>query len=473
MKVFAAILKAFVRGSWLLSLFALVLVSLPIVALLTGWLFPESPAANIGLAMAPLGSFFVGMLMGLVFARLTDFGGVLSLPGYGPRLLRVTSLLGVLAWLPIPLSLALGHIDLTFFAWLRWAPLWALGAMGMGFLMVAGSSVVAASKGYGHWSQFVWGFVPLAAIVLFTNTTAGALLNMPIFASLPGLTPMAVICLLLGPLSWPALLARKVKRTQNARAQGVPRPLDAMLRRRRGGNAFDTWYLSKLLTLWHSRERPRPEFLVFPPYLWSSWLTGAVFIPVLAVFPSFVEILMGMPWRAPDYSHNGMGLAGVIPAMALMPIMLFSTDGARVGRILLLPGLKSRKTLPRWLLSSLLSRWMRGAVAALLPAAGLALWFGMEPVKLGLYAMLVLLLASYIAALTFWRIPRMKRSTQVDSIGLVFWVPSYAAIPLAEALLFDRFSAPVCVAAMCLLFAVPLTLYALALKRWQTMEYGA
>ncbi len=473
MRVFVAILKTLARSSVMLPLFALALVALPLVTLLTGWLLADWQAATFVLTKAPSVSGFLGMLLGWSFVRLTDFGGMLTLPDYGRRLLRLISLLGFLAWLSIPLSLALGAIDLADVVWLRWAPLWSYGAMGASFLTFARMHGADQSKGPAHWRRYLWALLPLGFIVMLANTTAAALLNMPILQELPGFTPLAVICLLLGPLSWPSLLAGELKTIQVARAEGAPRANEALLKKRHGGSAFDTWYLSKLLTLWHSRERPRPEFLVLPPYLWSSWYAVAITALVAAALPSLVHLLSGMPLQAPDYSGNRLGPLALLAPMLLLPLAMFVAEGPRVGRVLLLPGLTNRKTLPNWLFSRLLSQWMLGAAMSLVPIAAFLLWFGMAPVKLALLAMLLFLLGSIAAALAFWRIPGMNRSRQVDGLAWVVWVLSFPVVPIAETQLFDLFSPLECMAAMGLAGVLPLTLYALALKRWKTMEYGA
>ncbi len=472
MKVFAAILIAVARRSWVLTLLCLLLVAVPAISLIVGWFVPAFPALGIGTMLAAPACGFVGVMLGNVLAPLIQCAAVQIVPGYGKRLLRVASMLGVLAWLPIPLSFAIGDIDLSLAPWLRWVPLWAYGAIGAGFLLGVNASGMAAYKGREFWRRYLLGLLPMLAVASFANVTVRELLNAPIFQQLPGFTPLAVMCLLLGPLSWPALLARKVTVRQKEQAEGTPKPRDLQTYYQRGGSAFDSWYLSKLVARWHSKGRVRPELLVFSPFLLSCW-TMSGFVLVFPFLMLIFPLLAGAPGGSLSLASVDMKMSTMLLVFPLMPLMSNALDGPRMGRILLLPGVCKREALAPWLFGRLLLLWMIGAFITLLPALGWAIWFGVSSVTLALYAALAVLLVSFAATLVFWRTPSRKQWKTIDLAGAAVWFVLMGITPLLGPLFFSQFAPSICAGVIGLLFAAPLTLYALARRRWQTMEYGA
>ena len=474
MKAFVVIVKAFVRRSWLLTVLCLLLALAPIVSLPLAGYFPNVPMVTIGVTAAAFASYFVGALFGNVLAPLMDCSAPSVVPGYGSRLLGVTSLLGVLAWVPTPLILGLGSVDLGIVPWLRWTPLWAYGALGGGFLLGVNVSGMGMYKGREFWRRYLLSLSPMLVVAAFSNSAFRELANAPLLATLPGITPLAVLCLLIGPLSWPALLARKVALRQPERSVGTPRRRDLQSYYQRGGSAFDTWYLSRLVARWHSTAGVRPEFLVLSTFLLSSW-TMAGFVLIFPILMQIYILLMGQSVSATDFAVATMTpqLSLLLPFTTLTPLMANVLDGPRLGRVLLMPGLPPRALVPSWMFRRLLAVWMFGTAFTLLPALGWAIWYSASAASLSLYALLSVWLVSLAATLTFWRTPSRKQWKGIDTVGTSTWFVLLMATAMLEPLFFSKFSPVVCAVVIGLLFLIPVGLYQSGLKRWKTMEYGA
>ncbi len=474
MRVLWVILQAFGRRSWLLTVLCLALLIAPLSLLPLAADFPNLPLVTIGMAAAVVLSAFIGILLGTVVMPLIDCSAPSVVPGYGSRLLRVTSLLGILSWLPTPLIVAFGPVDLGLIAWLRWAPLWCYGAIGAGFLVGLNGSGMGMYKGREFWRRYVLVLLPMLLVPAFSNDSFRELVNAPLLATLPGFTPLAVVCLLIGPLSWPAMLAPKVAVRQPERSVGKPKRRDLQSYYQRGGSGFDTWYLSRLVARWHSRARVRPEFLVLSTYLLSSW-TAAGFILSFPVLLQLYGLLMGQSVSHADFVATTMSsqLSIMLPITTLAPMLTNVLDGQRLGRVVLLPGLPPRALVPTWIFRRLLGVWLFGAAVTLLPALGWAIWYNASASSLALYALLSVWLVSLAATLTFWRTPSRKQWKGIDTVGAVTWFALFFASALLEPLLLSKFSPAVCALVIGLLFLIPVSLYQLGLKRWKTMEYGA
>jgi hypothetical protein len=324
-------------------------------------------------------------------------------------------------------------------------------------------------------SEAVIAVIFIAAI----NDTARSWLNFPLLESLPGFTPLAALCLFVGPLSWPYLLSRKKAGGQQTRDNTVSTSGNWQTDVQRRGTWLNRWCLAWIVDRWHGRGQVRVEFMVFSPYLLTLWAAAWVTVVYPALLLAWQHVL-GLPGSAGGIA-GGMyvgfehGLRFVPFFMAVMPLIAPTVQAQRVGQALLLPGKLSRATLPRWLFGRLLSLWLFGVGVIALPAMGWALWFGIAPLKLGLALPLVVLIVCITASFVFWRIPGRPRNTAVDPVGMVLFFVLIMLSSVSSVFDLDLSVLPIEILLACLVLAclAPVLLYRSGLRRWQRMEYGA
>jgi hypothetical protein len=452
----------------LLALLGLALAAVPVAFQVVGWFEPNVNGATYALGMAPFASIFTALLLGLGAAGLMTEHALCAVPAYRQRILWLSAAVGLLLWLSVVLCLPFGRLNPVVAPWLRWVPLWVYGGLGAGFI---GSYLMLCGARSRHPVWAVLGF-PLAMwsiIISSTHDAARAWLNMPLLESLPGFSPMAVLCLFVGPLSWPFLLSREVARSQPAHARSVTMCQTDAQRR---GTRFGRWCLSLVAGRWHGRGHARPEFQVFSPYLLTMW--GGAW--VTAVLPFLILLglrLWGVPIGASGIlSAGGLQAGFMIFVLAFMPLTVPVVQTQRVGQSLLQPGRLSRATLPRWLFGRLLSLWLFGVGVVALPAIGWSLWFGIGAQKLGLSLALLVWCVCLAASFVFWRIPARTRSRVFDPAGMLLYGLLLVLFILFDVVL-NAFPVENLLAGLALAWLAPVLLYRLGLRRWQRMEYGA
>ncbi len=476
MRAYLRVLSALAARSYLLTLVVLMLALLPVMGLVSQWSLSSIPAGGIGLVIAVFCSPMTGMLLGNGLVSFLEGHAAQVVPGYGRRVGWVLAVVGLLAWLPVPLVYSWVQVHPLPVPWLRWAPLWAYGALGLGFLLGAWMPGMGLYRGGEFWKRQI-------LMTLFFGVIAVSVGHedlrtwwiSPWLPALPGYNPLAALCLLLGPLSWPVLLARKLAPRPQAGDYAIavlPSSSQQQIHVQRGGTALDAWLLSSLMARRHSGARRWPDLLVFSPALLSVW-TGAVFVAVWPLLWAFMPVLGGgrpMTWTEVGSSSSP---AFMLLTLVLLPMMASVVEVPRLGRVLMLPGLSGRNTLPHWIFRRLLTQWALGSSVLLLPAALWALWLGMAPVMLALYALLACWMVCTAATLVYWRAPGRRPSRNLDVVNLAVWGLSIPLVPLFRWLVLDQYSAVVCAAILGLLFIVPMVLHAWAVRRWQRMEYGA
>lgn len=471
MRAYAAVLRAMLLRKLSLLLLGVALAGIPVAFQVVGWFEANVNGATYVLGMVPFTSIFVALLLGMAAAGLVTDYAVCAVPTYRQRILRVSVVLGLLVWLSVVLCLAFGHLNPVVVPWLRWVPLWAYGGLGAGFL---GGYLVFCGARSRHPLLAVLRFemVMIAIFVSSINDTARLWLNFPLLESLPGFTPLAALCLFVGPLSWPFLLSRRTARGQQARDHTVSTSGNWQIDAQRRGTRWGGWCLTGVIDRWHGRGQVRAEFQVFSPFLLT--LSAAAWVTVFMPFVLLVgQRLTGFPGSVTGVLSDGGVPAGLmIFFLAFMPLTVPAVQTQRVGQTLLLPGKLSRTTLPRWLFGRLLSLWLFGVGVVTLPAIGWSLWLGITAQTLGLSLALLVWSVCLAASFVFWRIPVRTRSKAFDPGGMVLYV-----LLLVLFILFDLvvtvFSVETLLGCLILACLAPVLLYRLGLRRWQRMEYGA
>jgi hypothetical protein len=473
-KTYWQILRALARR---IGLFTGLLLCIPLTVRLVGLLEPTPRAAMITLAFGlPMILWFAGGLIGSAATHLLGGSRATLIPGYQRRVLAVAVLLGLGLWALVPLYYLAGGFVVDEIAWLRWVPLWSYGLLGLGFIGGALQPDLGIGEGMLTWSRGSWArqllliLVWLMPTLIAFNPPLRDWLNTPLDAELPGITLMAVLCLMLGPLSWPAVL-RLVQRVR-WETPAVRRNWSEQLRA--GTPNSSAWGLPAIARRLHGKGRLRIEFLVFQPGLLGLGVAGAMF-PVF--FLGFLLVFGGL-------APTGMGAAQLmesnLPALLfgilmipVTPILAGAIDIPRLGRSLLLPGQFRRASLPTQLFKRLLAVWIGGVLAAMVPAAAIALWFGTPASALGWTALLLLWGICLAVAVEFFRASGAAKKTAGDPVRIAFGMGLFLIFGLAKPFFFDVYSALVCLGVMALAFVAPVLLYHLGLKRWTTMEYGA
>ena len=264
-----------------IGVFAGLLLGIPLAVRLVGLYELNPMASRIAMTIGyPLILWFVGGLLGGAVANLLGGTRATLIPAYRRRVLTVSVLLGLGLWLLVPLYYVAEGVLTIQIPWLRWVPLWSYGLLGLGFIGGTLSPDLGSGERAFTWSRESWVrhvlvlAIWLAPTLIALSPSLRDWLNVPIDGALPGFTVMAVLCLLLGPLSWPAA----VRLLERLRSDNSPVKRNAVEQMRSGGNT--AWGLPALVGFTHGRGRLRIEFLVFQPALLSMLTTPLVFAAV-------------------------------------------------------------------------------------------------------------------------------------------------------------------------------------------------
>ena len=458
-----------------IGLFAGLLLSIPLAVRLYGLHEANPVASMIALAIGlPAILYFVGGLLGGAVANLLGGTRASLIPAYRRRVLTVSVLLGLCMWALVPLYYLSGGFAVYGIPWLRWVPLWSYGLLGLGFVGGLVAPDLGTGAGILTWSRASVVRSCLVALVWLAPTLIGFTpslrnsLNAPLDVALPGVTPMAMLCLLLGPLSWPAMVRLAARLTAD-----VPVVKRNLAEQMRSGSSA-AWGLSALVGRTHKRARLRIEFLVFQPALLSmvnvSLIFAAVFVGLQVLWAGLVP--KGMEFSPVLKTSWQSALTGMF-AVVFMPVFTGAIDLPRLGRSLLLPGQIKRQNLPGQLFKRLLSVWIGGALAVLIPVAAISLWMGAPASTLAWFSILVAWGIYVAAAFEFFRAPRSGKKAAIDPVGIALGMCLLMLTTLAKTFFFDIYPIWVCLTVIACAFVIPAALYGLGLKRWATMEYGA
>jgi hypothetical protein len=466
------ILRAIARR---VGVFAGLLLSMPLAVRLYGWHEPNPVASMIALAIGfPLVLWFVGGLLGGAVANLMGGTRALLVPAYRRRVLTVSVLLGLCLWALVPLYYLSGGFAIDGIPWMRWVPLWSYGLLGLGFIGGTLSPDLGTGERALTWSRESWARSLLVLVVWLTptfiafNPLLRDWLNFPLDATLPGITPMAILCLLLGPLSWPAV----VLLTARARSDTPTVNRNWAEQVRAGTNA--AWGLPALARRTHGAGQLRIEFLVFQPALLSIVIAPLIFETFFLIFQVLVG---GLVTNGMDFFAVLKTNANSLPIIALMipltPIYAGAIDLPRLGRSLLLPGQFKRRNLPAQLFKRLLSVWIGGALVSAISLAAMALWMGTLASTVAWFSLMVVWCICVAATIDYFRAPRAEKKVALDPVRIALSMGLMLMGTLAKPFFFDVYPAWICLAVFAVAFVIPVVLYRLGHKRWDTMEYGA
>ncbi len=466
------ILRAVVRR---VGVFTLLLLAIPLTVRLYGLHAPNPIASMVTLAIGfPTILWFVGGLLGSAASSLLPGTPSTLVPAYHRKVLTVIVLLGLGLWSLVPLYYVAGGFAVNQIAWLRWVPLWSYGLMGLGFVggLLApnlGNASAALSWSRQGWARRV--LLTLLWLLPFIVASSQPLrhwLTAPLDHDLPGITLLAMVCLLVGPLSWFAI-ARLVAPLQSP-ATAVKRSWAEHMR----SGANSAWGLPAIAARLHGKGRPRIEFLVFQPTLLTMGIAPLIFI---AWFLAFQVLMAGSaPTGFASTAFLKANVDTLLVCMFIIPVApLYSgaIDLPRLGRGLLLPGQFRRSSLPGQLLKRLLAVWIGGALLALVPVAAFALWLGTSAATIGWIAVLLVWGIVLAVAVEFFRAPRAARKAANDPVRIALGMGLLLVFVLAKPFFFDVYAAWACLPVIALAFVIPGVLYRQGLKRWHTMEYGA
>ncbi len=410
----------------------------------------------------------IGFFLGLSTIALLRTDVQRLLPGHRSGVLVVAVSLGLLCWACVVWSYNVsGVIPGHGLPWRQWVPLWSYGSMGLGFLAGAFTGNTAGFSRRQYFRDITWSALVIGLPwALLVSTTTQYWLNIPLLDSRPGVTPFAVACLLLGPLTWPAFTPR-----QSATA---PPPASAPLsaaERMRSGVALLAWGL-----LPSGRPRPggamqRWKILVLTPQVLSFWTFAlGIVLPAALVFPllGYWDYQTSQAW----YFDVLAAIAMVLTVQLLAPFFSAVLDIHRSGVGLLLPTTCTRHTLPHRLFAQLVLHWMVGAFVRVAPLAALVVLASSQPSQLAWLLPQWLYLVLLMSALVFWRVPAMggvfRWDPVVPVVGLVLMLALYGLNHFAM----RQAALEASLAWICAALIVPAWLYHQGLRRWRAMEYG-
>ena len=369
MNAYWQILRALTRRNWL---FAGLLLCIPLTVRMVGLYDPNPIASMVTLAIVfPAILWFTGGLLGNTAGALLHHMTAPLVPAYHRKVLTVVILQGLGLWSLVMLYYAGGGYAVDKIAWLRWAPLLSYGLLGLGFI----GGLLAPGLGNASpalsWSPrglarrtllaLLW-VLPFAVI---SSQTLRDWLTLPLSQEQPGVTPLSVACLLVGPLSWFSIV--QLLAPLQPPATAVKRTMAEHVRSGAGG----TWGLPVAASWLHRRSRPRIEFLVFQPMLLNMVIAPLIIVAVFVALQALIAAQVGF-----TITHFlKVNLNTLLIAVFIIPIGPIHSgpiDLPRLGQGLLLPGQFRRPSLPVQLFRIMLTVWIGGAMVALAPLAGLA-----------------------------------------------------------------------------------------------------
>lgn len=488
MKAYQAILKALLRRlGWL----ALVLWGFPVgilVLVLAGipWgIWHPAPLLEIGrgailiaLMLFPIVMWFIGLLLAQATMSLPLAAHVVLLPSYRRRVVADSAVLGFALWATVLPSFALqGLVANKDALWFHWAPLCAYGVLGLGFIggICASNAQNANSSGLALWQRWMWVAPMLATMWLPITLTHAPLwqwMTTPWLSDWVVFTPLGVLCLLVGPLTWRGIAALWMVRAQ-VPSSPVVRDVQTLTR---SGNS---WGLASGVRWLHTKHSVRPEFLLFQPNLLSLVTLPlrylVVFFGLLAPLTVADQLLSTTPASLPALIEVcGMVLVPFFLALPLTPALGSNLDLPRLGQCLLLPGIAfNRYTMPHQILSRMLAVWLIGAGFTMLPVAAYAVWAGASAKSVVLTTGLLVWGICTATAIAFFRQPRKATKAAGDPLETLVGFVLLGTVPCVHAFGIDALPFATACTAIVVGFLIPLALSLVGLHRWQNMSYSA
>ena len=471
MKADWLILKTLLRRIGLLTI---MLVGGVLIVRLYGMVFQSNPVAvMMTLVFTPMLGWFLGGQLGHVLGDMLRAPYCEFVPAYRRRVVRVSVVLGLALWALLAWNYAAGGFGTEPPAWLRWVPLWSYGTLGLGF--IGGFLVFKTLNRIAitPWSRESWlralTFLATCALpyLVAFNATFRNWVNTPLSDTLPGITGLALLCLWVGPLSWPVLI-RLLPRVQPQTSE-IQRDFQAHLR----AGVGSAWGLPYFVQRLHRKGQTRIEFLVLQPTLLSLASGPLIAYGFLVGFMALWLLFNPKLHLNTVLEMSAAGFLGGMAALPITPLWAGTINAQRIGRSLLLPSQSTRSKLPRQIFARTLRVWIGGIFVGLAPALGFTLLLGISSTLVALVATALLWVICTAGAFAFFRLPTRTKAPPNDPVGLgVGMVLMLCLIP-AKTFLFDTYTTATSLAVIALAFVVPWMLYQLGIHRWKTMEYGA
>jgi hypothetical protein len=305
----------------------------------------------------------------------------------------------------------------------------------------------------------------LAMVFLMIGGPLQAWLNMSLFDTLPGVTPLALACLLLGPLTWGFFLSRRPDDREPVVT--IRRNWEEQLRI---GGPQAAWGLPFFVKHWHSRAKPRLEFMVLSPQLLTIWIAFGIWTLVSVVIFA-VFLILGKPEQFVVFMKMPILVWALFAS--IQPINTPPLVAQRMGYGLLLPGAVRKTDLPKWLFSRMMLHWLSALVAMAIPLAAFALWAGMGLKHIAIFGVVWILCMCAVATMAFWRSPKWPRHKAIDSVMLLLGFAVMMGLVVAVSVDFTQFVSVTEFLVFCLAtLSLSAWFYRQGLKRWANMEYG-
>lgn len=457
MRCHRLILRALLqRMGWLVGL-----VLVPVLIALTAK--PQWSTLTVLIGW-PVTVLVIGGLLGSTVASLLRNTQAALIPAYQRRVMTIAVVLGLGVWALAPLYGFLGGFSDDQKTWGGWIQLLSYGFIGLGFL----ASLIAPDPSnwgwaYGNSRQLYMriGIAALAWLSPFGMIYYGAWLTQNPHSwntNVPGIITVGLLCLLLGPLTWPVMAS--FARWLNA-VDTPERAQSTFSTQSRAGNFGNTWGLAWMVRKLHCTNKPRIEFLQFQPNVLSLWQAWIGFPVILLV------------WLRQGNASVQPLVQAMLTAVYFLPVAPVFTGSlamSKIGHILLLPGQANRSNLASKVFIRLAQLWVGGTLVAVSPLLAFAAWFD---INLG-WTLAMLLIAGVLAfSVDFFHTPSAPLSNQLDPIRIG------TSAGLVLLMMLGKFYEPhlsvfwksITVSVMGI--AIPTILYRLGKSRWETAELGA
>jgi fumarate reductase subunit C len=469
-KPYIAIIREFWRVSFLVPVVSFIVVAIPLGIFGLQAYFLNKLDANVSAFRAtfiyPVIGCVAGFVLSLLIVQMNKPHLRITLPRYERKLMTATVIiaLGVLAFFALSI-VAISYGRDGFADAMRYVPLTTYGAMGIGYLLTVFAPVpYNGQRRTSRASIAIFIAVVMVLALLVVSANNEHVREFLKFEFVPWLRIVDVVSLAIGPLAWPwyvkfipheKLLATASREVNSRRMLG------------------EDWFLGDLAKA--TGTRFKAEYLSLHPALLN-------YSPIGVLTSSIMVLLVLLLFNVSDSSAAGPG--GIpkdldpfwwfpMTVLALLPVRNNAVTSAALSRVLLLPGLPSRATFPRWIAGRFLGFWIVGAGIVLSPILVAALWMGITAKTLVLAILLTMLGISTFAMLMFWMHP--KRDKPFVKNGFLLWIVHFSYLMLSLGFnpveVAAEYSLASCVFILALAFALPYVLYRMGLRGWRSMRY--
>lgn len=472
MKSYLAILREFWRVSFLVPGITFVVIAIPVAIFWMQAYFNSKLESNIsayrGTYIYPVLGCLAGFALSLPILQMNNRHLRITLPQYAKKIVRATVVLavGTVTFLTLTI-VAISYGMQGFHEALRHVPVFTYGFMGIGFMLATFAPIATNGRSHANRAStliFTLTLAVLALVVVSANNEQGRdFLMRSVMVGVP-IRVADVLCLLTGPLLWPVYV-------KFLHDDGLPaRPTSVSASNATKG---DGWLLNRLSML--KGAGPKAEFLALHHTLLKYGPMGFVMSSAMvlglsllftvsdssvanqSIFPKELEFLWWYP----------------VMVMALLPAGSNVVTSATFGRVLLLPGLPSRASFPKWIALRFLGFWIAGACMTLLPILVVSVWAGISGRTVLIAGLLTCFSICAFAMLMFWMHP--SRDKQFVKSGLflrlLLFFYSVAFLIFNPVEVAAGYSLTACALVLLSAFVLPYALYRLGLFRWRGMKY--